>query len=1280
MASNTAGGFPSLPDPYWTVGDYARFADHPSADVRLWALERLDEFGLEITDEILRRRLEDADLPVATTAAELVGRLEVTSLADVLHARLERAEDAVGSACAASLARLGDQRVVNLIRRRSHLRVESRDPRIWLALSELNGPEAQAILLEAFGRSSSPTGATTASILSKALMLADPERGIPQVVGRWAGQAGDDQADALLHSLLLLCAFPEGPQELRAALEPDQESPEVPLPQEILDGLADLMPLGPIRDIRKLWRRRKWTRALAALIPLAEPLASRAPNEGDAALSLRLIRALAEHVETINRVEEKSRDSVGLLLLALDQFARAARTASLTLPETLDGQLDWLLSDAALPHPEGQAAVASRLVAAGPTDGWEQMCIQTVERRAAQAAMAASLLGAWGSEGAIPILRGALVPGDDDELPVAAGEALVNIGEPAVDPVLEALASAEDPGVLEECLDVCIRLPSRRAVTAIARRFEDLFIRVPDALLDAVGRIGAREFVEPLRAEVREGERQAEDTFAFLCDLHGVADGRLSVIRDRQNRDKSRAAGIDQDLPDLTEEHIDLALQCNGCRRTYTYPVKAVYVDPDLEEEDRIQPFIKDRIHCKGCGREDDYTLAPAGHLALTARLILLMARIEKEGPEAGAEGPLFLMRMGLTDGRRMNPREARSNYEARLAKRPDDPALLIGYGNILRFLEETERAEAAYRRALELDPQAAEAHASLGQLAEERGDLANALSAYEQCLALARKARFYHVRDRREFLRGVEAARDGVEAARAMQLPDPVPAQAKLETLVAQDRGGPKVGRNAPCPCGSGRKYKKCCLLKESRAPIQSQPIGPERRLRDRLIEYVQRSLPRAEVDRAMQEFFGERFDPAGRHLEMVETEAEADFGAYLEWLIHDFRLSTGQTPIARFLMERGDHLPPDERSILEEWLDAVVGLHEVIDLEPGKSLTLRDVFTGETFQVREVRGSLSAARWDLISNRVIRVQGERQLSGSVTAFHAADREELIKHVSDRYEAFRRQHPNAMWRDFFRAEPLIFRRYAERMVRDYRPPALHTAEGHPVMLGRLRYEIRDLSRLLAALSTAADFEETTAPDEPAGTRHFAWLSTGPAERWVKEGPRPEHGVMVTSQRMEDPRTPGLTSLATLTVTRDRLTVEAFSAERLAWVKGRLTELAGEAVSLRADVVEDAWRKIGATARSGRSGKQSAEISPEVEARFLAPMLHRHYKTWLDDAIPALEGKTPRTAAKDARLRPKLIQLLREHENQQDRARQQGELWYDLAWMWQELGISRQEA
>ncbi|MCD4714205.1 MAG: SEC-C domain-containing protein, partial [Clostridiales bacterium] len=24
------------------------------------------------------------------------------------------------------------------------------------------------------------------------------------------------------------------------------------------------------------------------------------------------------------------------------------------------------------------------------------------------------------------------------------------------------------------------------------------------------------------------------------------------------------------------------------------------------------------------------------------------------------------------------------------------------------------------------------------------------------------------------------------------------------------------KIGRNDPCPCGSGKKYKKCCIDKE--------------------------------------------------------------------------------------------------------------------------------------------------------------------------------------------------------------------------------------------------------------------------------------------------------------------------------------------------------------------------------------------------------------------------------------------------------------------------------
>ena len=37
------------------------------------------------------------------------------------------------------------------------------------------------------------------------------------------------------------------------------------------------------------------------------------------------------------------------------------------------------------------------------------------------------------------------------------------------------------------------------------------------------------------------------------------------------------------------------------------------------------------------------------------------------------------------------------------------------------------------------------------------------------------------------------------------------------------------KINRNDPCPCGSGKKYKKCCGLKELQAkkPRLSNPIS---------------------------------------------------------------------------------------------------------------------------------------------------------------------------------------------------------------------------------------------------------------------------------------------------------------------------------------------------------------------------------------------------------------------------------------------------------------------
>ncbi len=37
--------------------------------------------------------------------------------------------------------------------------------------------------------------------------------------------------------------------------------------------------------------------------------------------------------------------------------------------------------------------------------------------------------------------------------------------------------------------------------------------------------------------------------------------------------------------------------------------------------------------------------------------------------------------------------------------------------------------------------------------------------------------------------------------------------AEKENDSKSAVYHAGPKVGRNDPCPCGSGKKYKKCCI-----------------------------------------------------------------------------------------------------------------------------------------------------------------------------------------------------------------------------------------------------------------------------------------------------------------------------------------------------------------------------------------------------------------------------------------------------------------------------------
>jgi len=109
--------------------------------------------------------------------------------------------------------------------------------------------------------------------------------------------------------------------------------------------------------------------------------------------------------------------------------------------------------------------------------------------------------------------------------------------------------------------------------------------------------------------------------------------------------------------------------------------------------------------------------------------------------------------------------------------------------------------------------------------------------------------------------------------------------------------RTDPKVGRNDPCPCGSGRKYKKCCATREQDLPVapsmaeQFQKLaaqGP--RAQERIFEAL-RPGELAQLDpeklTTLQLILGarklanhHRWEPAARFHDVLSTRTDAPHG----------------------------------------------------------------------------------------------------------------------------------------------------------------------------------------------------------------------------------------------------------------------------------------------------------------------------------------------------------------------------------------------------------------
>jgi len=485
-------------------------------------------------------------------------------------------------------------------------------------------------------------------------------------------------------------------------------------------------------------------------------------------------------------------------------------------------------------------------------------------------------------------------------------------------------------------------------------------------------------------------------------------------------------------------------------------------------------------------------------------------------------------------------------------------------------------------------------------------------------------------------------------------------------------------VGRNAPCPCGSGRKFKKCCLGTErvdGPAARSFTPADRERALAE-LTAFAHRPAFTAACEAAEVIFWGEALDGLpDDEAEALDEVAQSDYAFHL-WLCFDFPIEldgpalAGRTLADLLLEQSRGRLGAGEREYLARMRPTHLRLYEVIEVKPEEGLWLVDLWTDQRLWVRERLATRQLVRWDLLAVRLMPgADGDLVIDGPPYPFPASEREDLLDGLRAAHTEFTRAFPGADVGTFFKQAGALFHQLALGSARSR--PALVTPEGDPFIFARVVFDVRDEEAVTRAL---ASHEDLARQDDGS----YVWLGVlGRKRRAARDAD--ERRVVLESSHLV-PGGPPRPSLGTFALTGSRLVFETTSRPRARRGRRFLEGLLGESVRFRVTRYQDVDRALEAQEPAARPGGEGRPpIPPEVEARLMTELQDQHYRQWVDAPVPMLQDLTPRQAVRLETVRPRLIALLKEMESRAERDRREGRPAYDPGWLWAELGLERPE-
>ncbi|MGE0867524.1 MAG: DUF1841 family protein [Kofleriaceae bacterium] len=368
-----------------------------------------------------------------------------------------------------------------------------------------------------------------------------------------------------------------------------------------------------------------------------------------------------------------------------------------------------------------------------------------------------------------------------------------------------------------------------------------------------------------------------------------------------------------------------------------------------------------------------------------------------------------------------------------------------------------------------------------------------------------------------------------------------------------------------------------------------------------------------------AFGESAGNVSDTAYLRFFSLESEPEEwEMAVGTGYVFYGYRDAKGQRVVDRFLAARGRSIPRGQVAALMALQQSWASLFEVVSVQVGTGLELRDLLSGETVRVREVSASEQAKKWDVLLAWLMPVDDHLELTGAV-CFVPRPHLDVVRgaFVAAIAEA-RNEYPELLDRQLAAMVAWAPVKALRAAARELQMPALATSDGDGVLFCKAHYGVADEARVRERLERAPElmFDGTS----------YAWLEP-------TDGDKRARPVVLGNVQLGN----------------GELVLETMSRERNERGKRMLETAVGALIVHRLDSLQDPESAMRHAKQ--RPQRSATEIPEQDQAEIIGAYLQDHYRQWIDDPLPALGGKTPRQAMRSKAGRVQVDGLLKDIEN-----------------------------